>query len=90
MGAIASLGTVTPTIIGNGVRTQPTTSIQNDFIAAGNVETGGDFDPTTVGIDFYESLEGMLVQVNNPVVVCPTNNLGEFYVLPDNGANAKG
>ena len=89
-GAIASLGTVTPTIIGNGGRTQPTTSIQNDFIAAGNVETGGDFDPTTVGIDFYESLEGMLVQVNNPVVIGPTNNLGEFYVLPDNGANATG
>ena len=90
VGAIASLGTVTPTIIGNGGRTQPTTFIQNDFTAAGNVETGGDFDPTTVGIDFYESLEGMLVQVNNPVVVGPTNNLGEFYVLPDNGANATG
>src|SRR4028119_2456798 len=91
VGAIASLGTVTPTIIGNGGRLQPTTFIQNDFSAtSGNVETGGDFDPTTEGIDFYESLEGMLVQVNNPVVVGPTNNLGEFYVLPDNGANATG
>ncbi len=90
VGAIASLGTITPTIIGNGGRTQPTTFIQNDFTTAGNVETGGDFDPTTEGIDFYESLESMLVQVNNPVVVGPTNNFGEFYVLPDNGANATG
>ncbi|MEG4993174.1 CARDB domain-containing protein [Microcoleus sp. B4-D1] len=90
LGAIAPLGTITPTIIGNGGRIQPTTSIQNDFTAAGNVETGGDFDPTTEGIDFYESLEGMLVQVNNPVVVGPTNNFGEFYVLADNGANATG
>ncbi|WP_293338152.1 CARDB domain-containing protein [Microcoleus sp. CAWBG58] len=91
VGAIASLGTITPTVIGTGGRIQPTTSIQNDFSAtAGNVETGGDFDPTAEGIDFYESLESMLVQVNNPVVVGPTNNFGEFYVLPDNGANATG
>ncbi len=90
VGAIASLGTITPTIIGTGGRIQPTTSIQNDFTATGNVETGGDFDPTTEGIDFYESLESMLVQVNNPVVVGPTNEFGEFYVLPDNGVNATG
>ncbi|MEG3844137.1 Calx-beta domain-containing protein, partial [Microcoleus sp. herbarium14] len=91
VGAIASLGTITPTIVGTGGRIQPTNFIQNDFsTTAGNVETGGDFDPTTEGIDFYESLESMLVQVNNPVVVGPTNEFGEFYVLPDNGANATG
>ena len=45
----------------------PTTVIEND--AGGNVETGGVFDPATDGIDFYESLEAMLLRVNNPVVV---------------------
>jgi predicted extracellular nuclease len=48
------------------------------------------FDPAQDGIDFYESLEGMLVQVNNAVAVGPTNNFGEIPVLADNGVNATG
>ncbi|WP_445240352.1 Calx-beta domain-containing protein [Microcoleus vaginatus] len=70
----------------------PTLVINNDFSTAnpGNVETGGDFEPATEGIDYYESLEGMLVQVNNPVAVSPTNNFGEIWVLDDNGADATG
>jgi len=44
------------------------------------------FDPAS-DIDFYESLEGMLVQVNNAVVVGPTNDFGNS-VVADNGANA--
>lgn len=87
---IASLGTITPTIIGAGGRIPPNAAIQNDFTTVGNVETGGDFDPATEGIDFYESLEGMLVQINNPVATSPTNNFGEIWVLPDNGTNATG
>ena len=53
------------------------------------------FDPSQDGIDFYESLEGMLTQVNDAVVVEPTNVFGsgvgqnsEIAVLADNGANA--
>jgi len=78
--------TITPTIVN-----PPTTVINNDFSAGspGNVETGGDFEPATEGIDYYESLEGMLVQVNNPVAVSPTNN-GEIWVLDDYGADATG
>ncbi|MFN6518284.1 MAG: putative Ig domain-containing protein [Nostoc sp. CreGUA01] len=77
------------TILGNGGKTIPTTVIDNDTI--GNIETGTTtFDPTEDGIDFYESLEGMLVQVNNPVAVSPTNSFGEIWVLADNGANATG
>ncbi len=77
------------TILGNGGRTIPTTVIDND--TTGNIETGTTtFDPTEDGIDFYESLEGMLVQVNNPVAVSPTNSFGEIWVLADNGANATG
>ncbi|MEH2205368.1 MAG: choice-of-anchor I family protein [Nostoc sp.] len=82
----------TATILGNGGRTIPTTVIDNDTIA--NIETGTTtFDPVQDGIDFYESLEGMLVQVNSPITTSPTANFGtseEIWVLADNGANATG
>ncbi|WP_199328239.1 choice-of-anchor I family protein [Cylindrospermum sp. FACHB-282] len=76
----------TATILGNGGRAIPTTVISND--ATGNVATSGTFDPSEDGIDFYESLEGMLVQVNNAVAIGPTNSFGEIPVLADNGVNA--
>jgi predicted extracellular nuclease len=84
---IADLGRITPTVLGNGGRTLPTQVIDND--TTGNIETGStSFDPAQDGIDFYESLEGMLVQVNNPKATSPTNSFGEVWVLADNGANA--
>ncbi|HLO88904.1 MAG TPA: choice-of-anchor I family protein [Nostocaceae cyanobacterium] len=77
----------TAVILGNGGRTIPTTVIDNDS----NGQVGnGTFDPSEDGIDFYESLEGMRVQINNPVTVSPTNRFGEIWVLADNGANATG
>jgi predicted extracellular nuclease len=60
-----------------------------DGDAGGNVETSGTFDPQTNGIDFYESLEGMLVEVRDPVVVGLRNARGEIPVLPNRGANAR-
>lgn len=79
----------TATILGDGGRTIPTSVIDNDTTS--NIETGTTtFDPAQDGIDFYESLEGMLVQINNPVAVSPTNSFGEIWVLADNGANATG
>ena len=83
------------TILGNGGRAIPNQIISNDA-ASGNVENAGTtFDPAQDGIDFYESLEGMLVQVNNPVATSPTANFTtnsglseEIWVLADNGANA--
>jgi hypothetical protein len=42
----------------------------------------------TDGIDFYESLEGMRVQINNAVAVGPTAKSGEIPVIGDLGANA--
>jgi endonuclease/exonuclease/phosphatase family metal-dependent hydrolase len=75
-----------PIVIGNGGRIPPSTIIEDD--ASGDVETSGIFDPANDGLDFYESLEGMLVQVNNAVAVGPRNNFGEIPVLSDNGANA--
>ena len=79
------------TILGNGGRTIPNQIISNDA-ASGNVENASTvFDPAQDGIDFYESLEGMRVQVNNPVATSPTANFGsseEIWVLADNGINA--
>jgi predicted extracellular nuclease len=76
----------TPVTIGQDGRVPPTTVIEDD--AAGDVETSGTFDPTSDGIDFYESLEGMLVQVADPAVVGPTNRFGEVVVLANNGVGA--
>jgi predicted extracellular nuclease len=87
---VTKLGTAllpAATIVGAGGRVPPTEVIENDS-GTGNVETGNTFDPAQDGIDFYETLESMLVQVNNPVVVGPRNNFGEILVLADNGAGA--
>jgi uncharacterized protein len=75
-----------PVVIGSGGRVPPAAVIDDD--ATGNVETSGTFDATTDGIDFYESMEGMRVQVNDPVAAGPTNDFGEIPVLADNGAGA--
>lgn len=86
--AIQSSGNPLPpaTVIGSAGRMPPTTVIEND--AGGSVETGGIFDPADDGIDFYESLEGMLIQVDNAVAVGPTSAFGEIPLLPDNGTGA--
>lgn len=78
------------TVIGSGGRIPPNLIIEDDATATGNVNTSGVFDPASDGIDFYESLEGMRVQINNAVVVGPTNSSGEIAVLGDNGSNASG
>ena len=39
-------------------------------------ETGGTFDPSGDAIDFYESLEGMLLQVNSGDVDNATRSFG--------------
>ena len=80
------VGTVPPTVVGLGGRVPPITVIEDD--SDGNVETSNTFDPAEDGIDFYESLEGMLVQINDAVVVGPRNNFGEIPVLSDNGSYA--
>jgi hypothetical protein len=76
-----------PTVIGEGGRVAPTEVI-HPGCSSGSVESCDvPFDPDSYGIDFYESLEGMLVQVDaNAVVVGPTNNFGETVLLPDDGA----
>jgi len=75
-----------PTVIGRAGRIPPASVIDDD--AAGSVETSGRFEADTDGIDFYESLEGMRVQLNDAVAVGPTNAFGEVPLLADNGAGA--
>ncbi|WP_046175614.1 DUF6359 domain-containing protein [Domibacillus indicus] len=62
-----------PVVI-NENRMLPTEVIDNDQFGA--------FDPAEDGIDFWESVEGMRIQVNNPKVVAP-QNYGEVVVVPE-------
>jgi predicted extracellular nuclease len=69
-----------PIVVGSGGRVPPATVIDND--ATGSVETSGTFDAAGDGIDFWESLEGMRVQLNSAKVVGPRNSYGEIPVVP--------
>jgi uncharacterized protein len=87
VGVLSSGNTLpAPTVVGNGGRVPPDTVIEDD--ATGDVETSGVFDPASDGIDFYESLEGMRLQLDDAVAVGPTTAFGEIPVLGDDGANA--
>jgi predicted extracellular nuclease len=70
-----------PTIVGPGGRVPPSTVIDDD--STGDVATTGTFEPATDGIDFWESLEGMWLGMNQPNVTGPTSSFGELSVAPD-------
>lgn len=67
-----------PVPLGPGGLTAPT-PVRAD--APGDVERA-EFDPARHGLDFYESLEGMLVRVSDAVATGPRNRFGELSVLP--------
>src|SRR5438067_3535957 len=73
--AITVLSSANPlpatTIVGNGGRVPPNQIIEDD--ASGDVETSGTFDPASDGRDFWDTVETMLIQVNNPLAAGPTN-----------------
>jgi predicted extracellular nuclease len=77
---VLSSGNALPstTVIGAD-RMPPTEVIEDD--AAGNVETTGVFDPATDGIDFWESLEAMRLQLNDAQATGPRNSFGEISVV---------
>ena len=87
---VLSSGSPVPaaTVLGIGGRLPPTENIDDD--GAGNVETGGTFDAVNDAIDFYESLEGMRLLVNDGAVVGATRSFGEITLLPDDGSWATG
>ncbi|MGH3447665.1 MAG: lamin tail domain-containing protein, partial [Nocardioidaceae bacterium] len=74
-----------PTVVGGIGRPVPSTVIDDD---AGdgppiNVETEGSYDPVHDGIDFWESMEGMRVEIDDARVVGPTNtSYGETPIVP--------
>jgi uncharacterized repeat protein (TIGR01451 family) len=86
--AVQSTGNPLPdhTVVGTGGRVPPDQVIEDD--ATGDVNTSGVFDPEEDGIDFYESLESMLLQVNDALAVAPTNYYGEIAIVGDGGVNA--
>lgn len=69
-------------IIGAGHLLPPTSVIDDDGFTS--------YDPTTDGIDFWESLEGMLITVDAPIAVSNTNSFGETYVVASGGVGATG
>ncbi|MFE0753495.1 endonuclease/exonuclease/phosphatase family protein [Inquilinus sp. NPDC058860] len=68
--------------VGAGDYAPPTETIDDDGRTV--------YDPGHDGVDYWESLEGMLVDIPAPVVIGPTNGFGEAYVLADNGDHATG
>jgi predicted extracellular nuclease len=80
-----------PIIVGTGGRIPPSTIIDDD--SSGDVETTSTFDPQNDGIDFWESLEAMRVQINNARAVGPSryyasSHSWEVPVVGDNGVHA--
>ncbi|MCL3882974.1 endonuclease/exonuclease/phosphatase family protein [Marivita sp. GX14005] len=69
-------------VLGASGRPLPDVNIDDDAFAS--------FDPQTDGIDFYESLEAMLVTVPQPVAISGTNRFGEVFIAVDGGAGASG
>lgn len=70
-----------PIVIGEGGRAIPDTQFGDTC--------NGMFNPDKYSLDFYESMEGMRVQVNDAVVVGGTS-YDDVAVLADGGANASG
>jgi predicted extracellular nuclease len=68
-----------PVVIGED-RIPPDRVIDDDGLAS--------YDPTADGIDFYESLEGMLVTVDEAQVVGPTDSFDQIFVLSNSAKNA--
>ncbi len=71
-----------PVVLGIAGRVPPAENIDDDAFTA--------FEPETDGIDFFESLESMLVSVSGAVAVSPTNRFNEIFTVGDNAATASG
>jgi len=85
-----------PVIIGRSGRIPPNRIVISDDELPVNLQIEdeaamNEFDPSEDGIDFYESLEGMLVTVEAPVAVSAIRQFGSFsaevFVLANNGAD---
>ena len=70
-------------LVGQGGLLPPTESIDSDGLSL--------FNPETDGADFWESLEGMRVEIDQPLVVANSNDaFTETYVVASLGQGATG
>ena len=100
--AIVPMGTMplpAPTVIGTSGRIAPAVDVispselpeelQPTFCTS--LGNAGVFNPGNDGIDFYESLEGMLVTIEDPVAVSATRTFNSFssemWTLTNDGAH---
>ena len=84
----AGAGTIAPTLVGAGGYEPPQQVIEDD--ALGNVEIGNVlFDPEEDGLDWHESLEGMLVEIAEPQVVGRRSSFGELPVVSGGAAGLR-
>ncbi|MBB5960630.1 hypothetical protein FHS29_007258 [Saccharothrix tamanrassetensis] len=78
-----------PVPLGESGRTPPHEVVKDDVV--GDIEYSAAFDPAAQGLDFYESLEGMPVRVDEPVAVSPALEFSggrRVTVVADGGAGA--
>ena len=68
-------------IIGNSGRVPPTESID---------DAPDSYNPDADGIDFFESVEGMLVTAQDIVAISGTTRFGEIFTVVNGGAGATG
>lgn len=79
-------------VIGKSGRRPPNEIvISDDELPVNLQEQPGDFNPDVDGIDFYESLENMLVTVEEPQAVSAIRQFSsfsaEFFTVPNRGKN---
>ena len=79
-------GAIAPTLLGQAGLLPPDRTISR---FEGFIEDAAALE-LSEGLDFYESLEGMLVEVSAPQVVSPPSRFGEVWVVADDGAAASG
>ncbi len=80
-----------PTIIGESGRVAPNEiTISDNELPVNLQDEPGVFNPDVDGIDFYESMEGMLVTIEDAVAVSATRRFStfsaEFFTLPNQGS----
>ncbi len=69
-------------LIGTGGRLPPPEVFDNDGFAV--------YDPLNDAADFYESLEGMRITIDAPLVTSATNSFNETFVVASGGLGATG
>ncbi|KRA60098.1 hypothetical protein ASD79_07600 [Caulobacter sp. Root655] len=86
---VLSTGNALPTAVRIGDVNDPATLQRTPALhSLGDDETSGTYDPVNDGIDFWESLEGMRVTLEDVRVVSPErSSFGEIWTTPNVGTN---